>query len=46
MQSRALHELQPSDVFRELLQEKHIEGGELSAVFDELLALREAKPTD
>ena len=37
----ALHDLQPRDVFRELLQEKQIEGDELSAVFDELLALRE-----
>lgn len=38
-----LHDLQPRDVFRELLTEKQIEGDELSAVFDELLALREAK---
>jgi exonuclease SbcD len=38
-----LHDLQPRDVFRELLQEKQIEGEELTAVFDELLALREAK---
>ena len=37
-----LHDLQPRDVFRELLTEKQIEGEELSAVFDELLALREA----
>jgi len=37
-----LHDLQPRDVFRELLKEKQIEGEELSAVFDELLALREA----
>ena len=37
----ALHDLQPRDVFRELLKEKQIEGDELSAVFDELLALRE-----
>jgi exonuclease SbcD len=36
-----LHDLQPRDVFRELLQDKHIEGEELTAVFDELLALRE-----
>ena len=36
-----LSELQPRDVFRELLKEKQIEGEELSAVFDELLALRE-----
>lgn len=41
----ALHDLQPRDVFRELLTEKQIEGDELSAVFDELLALREAKAT-
>jgi exonuclease SbcD len=40
-----LHDLQPRDVFRELLQEKHIEGEELSAVFDELLALRQTKAT-
>lgn len=38
-----LSELQPRDVFRELLKEKQIEGEELGAVFDELLALREAK---
>jgi exonuclease SbcD len=38
-----LHDLQPRDVFRELLAEKQIEGEELSTVFDELLALREAK---
>jgi exonuclease SbcD len=36
-----LSELQPRDVFRELLKEKQIEGEELGAVFDELLALRE-----
>lgn len=38
-----LNELQPREVFRELLKEKQIEGDELSAVFDELLALRETK---
>jgi len=38
-----LHDLQPRDVFRELLTEKQIEGEELSAAFDELLALRETK---
>lgn len=38
-----LHDLQPRDVFRELLTEKQIEGDELSAVFDELLALREER---
>lgn len=37
----ALNELQPREVFRELLKEKQIEGDELSAVFDELLAIRE-----
>ncbi|MBL9183472.1 MAG: exonuclease SbcCD subunit D C-terminal domain-containing protein [Verrucomicrobiaceae bacterium] len=37
----ALHDLQPRDVFRELLKEKQIEGEELRAVFDELLTLRE-----
>ncbi len=36
-----LNELQPREVFRELLKEKQIEGEELNAVFDELLALRE-----
>lgn len=41
----ALSELQPREVFRELLKEKQIEGEELSAVFDELLALREQKIT-
>lgn len=40
-----LHDLQPRDVFRELLTEKQIEGDELSAVFDELLALRESRLT-
>ena len=39
----ALHDLQPCDVFRELLQEKQLPSDELSAVFDELLALREAR---
>jgi exonuclease SbcD len=39
----ALHDLQPRDVFRELIKERQIEGEELSAVFDELLALREEK---
>jgi exonuclease SbcD len=38
----ALSELQPREVFRELLKEKQMEGEELSAVFDELLAMREA----
>ncbi len=37
-----LHDLQPRDVFRELLTEKQIESKELSAVFEELLALKEA----
>ena len=41
----ALSELKPREVFRELLKEKQIEGEELSAVFDELLALREAAVT-
>jgi hypothetical protein len=40
-----LHDLKPRDVFRELLQEKQIAGEELSEVFDELLALREATHT-
>lgn len=42
-QAPTLHDLQPRDVFRELLTEKQIEGDELSAVFDELLALREVE---
>jgi hypothetical protein len=37
----ALHDLQHRDVFRELLQEKQLPSDELSAVFDELLALME-----
>jgi len=41
----ALHDLQPRDVFRELLQEKQLPSEELSAVFDELLALREERIT-
>ena len=40
-----LSELQPRDVFRELLKEKQIDGEELGAVFDELLALREGNIT-
>ena len=40
-----LSELQPREVFRELLKDKQIEGEELSAVFDELLAMREAATT-
>lgn len=38
-----LQDLQPREVFRELLTEKQIEGEELSVVFDELLELREMK---
>ncbi|SKA76358.1 Exodeoxyribonuclease I subunit D [Prosthecobacter debontii] len=38
----ALHDLQPRDVFRELLKDKQIENEELEPVFDELLALHEA----
>lgn len=41
----ALNELQPREVFAELLKEKRIEGGEMEAVFNELLALHEAKAT-
>lgn len=41
-----LHDLQPRDVFRELLTEKQIEGEELSAVFDELLAIQESRVTN
>lgn len=41
----ALSELQPREVFRELLKEKQIEGEGLSAVFDELLAIREQRVT-
>jgi hypothetical protein len=43
--SPTLHDLQPREVFRELLREKQIEGDELTAVFDELLAFREAAIT-
>lgn len=39
----ALNELQPREVFAELLKEKKVEGGELTAVFNELLALHEEK---
>ncbi len=42
----ALHELQPREVFRELLKEKQIEGDELSVVFDELLALKGAQVSE
>jgi hypothetical protein len=35
------HDLQPRDVFRELRREKQHPSGELSAVFDEFLALGE-----
>jgi len=41
----ALRDLQPREVFRELLKEKQIEGEELGAVFDELLAIREQRVT-
>jgi len=41
----ALNELQPREVFRELLKEKQLESDELHAVFDELLAIREEKVT-
>jgi hypothetical protein len=38
-----LSELQPREVFEELLKEKGIEGEELRGVFGELMALREAR---
>lgn len=38
----ALNELQPRDVFRELLKERQVEDVELLVAFDELLAHREA----
>jgi hypothetical protein len=38
-----LSELQPREVFEELLKEKGIEGEELREVFGELMALREAR---
>ena len=38
----ALNELQPRDVFRELLRERQADDAELAAAFDELLADREA----
>ena len=41
----ALSELQPREVFRELLEEKQIEGEEIESVFDELLALRQQRLT-
>jgi exonuclease SbcD len=41
----ALSELQPREVFRELLKEKQLESEELPAVFDELLAIRETLAT-
>jgi len=41
----ALSELQPREVFGELLKEKQIESDELNTVFDELLALREQRIT-
>lgn len=41
----ALHDLQPRDVFCELLHEKQLPSDELSAVFEELLALREQQIT-
>jgi hypothetical protein len=40
-----LSELQPREVFEELLKEKGIEGEELREVFGELMALREARVT-
>ncbi|MBX7208404.1 MAG: exonuclease SbcCD subunit D C-terminal domain-containing protein [Verrucomicrobiaceae bacterium] len=39
----ALNELQPRDVFRELLKERQIEDAELVATFDQLLRARETK---
>lgn len=41
----ALNELQPRQVFNELLTERKIEDADLPAVFDELLALHEARVT-
>lgn len=41
----SLNELQPREVFRELIKEKQIADEELSSVFDELLAIREKKIT-
>ncbi|WP_395735902.1 exonuclease SbcCD subunit D C-terminal domain-containing protein [Prosthecobacter sp.] len=41
----ALNELQPREVFGELLKERQIQGEELQSVFDELLAMREQKVT-
>lgn len=42
----SLSELQPREVFRELIKEKQIAGEELCEVFDELLAIREKQTTD
>lgn len=41
----ALNELQPREVFAELLRERALEPAELTPVFDELLALHEARAT-
>ncbi|MGV3661634.1 MAG: exonuclease SbcCD subunit D C-terminal domain-containing protein [Prosthecobacter sp.] len=41
----ALNELQPREVFAELLRERALEPVELTPVFDELLALHEARAT-
>lgn len=41
----SLSELQPREVFRELIKEKQIASEELYEVFDELLAIREQKIT-
>lgn len=41
----ALNELQPRDVFQELLRERALDPLELTPVFDELLALHEARAT-
>ena len=40
LRQRPHSDLRPSDAFRELLSEEQIEGDELTAVFDELLALK------
>ncbi len=46
LKASTLHDLQPRDVFRELLKENQLQGEDLYAVFEELLASMEAKNTD
>jgi hypothetical protein len=43
--SAALQDLQPREVFHELLREKQMQDAELTDVFDDLLALWEERQT-